>query len=416
MFGLLVVLFSFLCGIFEKTRLIWFATLLGPFGALLRHFFGKQFNGWRGYPLGTFLANILGSIIYSILFVVIRRNTNLTEEVNSFDHLKWTLGGVLTGMNSLITRNAAQQFSFQKVLRYQKFKLKDWKFTREAEKRLDKFRFLVYGFTLGISCLYAALHQPQINALPVLWKLWREEGISPKNIATEFLLTSRCPSIFPILSDEQPAAGDAVLVEKMMNKRHRYEPNKMLLSSFREPKSVLRVLGTEGDTVRIQGCKIEIRKEHLWLGTDDTDFRPFYTNQRLGFMWFYERIKETMEFYTKGSNLYRNRNLRTSREFGQIHQSCVRKIAGFYDPVEEKVLSYEEVLHYLNLRMHNLGEDNPKDEIQEFFPFKPFILPESEKIHLNSGADIPGTDEKHFKNQFSSLSENSPVYYKKIYK
>ena len=89
-------------------------------------------------------------------------------------------------------------------------------------------------------------------------------------------------------------------------------------------------------------------------------------------MWFYERIKETMEFYTKESNLYRNRNLRTSREFGQIHQSCVRKIAGFYDPVEEKVLSYEEVLHYLNLRKHNSGKDNPKDEIQAFFPFKPF--------------------------------------------
>ena len=108
-------------------------------------------------------------------------------------------------MNSLITRNAAQQFSFQKVLKYQKFKLKDWKFTREAEKRLDKFRFLVYGFTLGISCLYAALHQPQINALPVLWKLWREEGISPKNIGiavfSKFLF--QLPWSHRVLTDEQ---------------------------------------------------------------------------------------------------------------------------------------------------------------------------------------------------------------------
>ena len=73
-----------------------------------------------------------------------------------------------------------------------------------------------------------------------------------------------------------------MLLEKMMNKRHRYEPNKMLLTSFRQPKTVLRVVGTEGDTIKAQGCKITIRQDHLWLGTDDDDFQPFYTNQRLG--------------------------------------------------------------------------------------------------------------------------------------
>ena len=73
-----------------------------------------------------------------------------------------------------------------------------------------------------------------------------------------------------------------MLLEKMLNKRHRYEPNKMLLTSFRQPKSVLRVVATEGDTINAQGSEIRIRREHLWLGTDDDDFQPFYTNQRLG--------------------------------------------------------------------------------------------------------------------------------------
>jgi len=85
-------------------------------------------------------------------------------------------------MYSLITRNAANQISFQKVLKYQKFKLKDWKFTRDVEKRLVKFRYLIYGFTFGMSGLYLALHQTQINAIPVIWKLWRDRGIHPSNI------------------------------------------------------------------------------------------------------------------------------------------------------------------------------------------------------------------------------------------
>ena len=101
-------------------------------------------------------------------------------------------------------------------------------------------------------------------------------------LATEFLLTSRCPSIFPILSEDRPSVGDVVLLEKMLNKRHRYEPNNLLLSCFHRPKSVLRVLATEGDAVKARDCEIRIRRDHLWLGTDDDDFQPFYTNQRLG--------------------------------------------------------------------------------------------------------------------------------------
>jgi CrcB protein len=47
---------------------MWIAILFGPFGAICRHLFGYHFNGFKGYPFGTFLANIIGSTIYTILF------------------------------------------------------------------------------------------------------------------------------------------------------------------------------------------------------------------------------------------------------------------------------------------------------------------------------------------------------------
>jgi hypothetical protein len=88
-------------------------------------------------------------------------------------------------------------------------------------------------------------------------------------------------------------------------------------------------------------------------------------------MWFHERIMETLEFYTKGSKIYRNRNLRTSREFGQVHQSCMRKIIGFYDPVEDEILSYEQVLENLNMNKKQFKSDGYADTIEDIFLFKP---------------------------------------------
>ena len=88
-------------------------------------------------------------------------------------------------------------------------------------------------------------------------------------------------------------------------------------------------------------------------------------------MWFYERIKETLDFYTKGSKHFRNRNLRTSREFGQVHESCTRKIIGFYDPLEDEILSYDEVLENLNLRKRNFQSGRFQDDVQDVFLFKP---------------------------------------------
>ena len=47
---------------------VWFSALFGPVGALLRHILGLKLNGFKGFPLGTFCANVIGCLIYTILF------------------------------------------------------------------------------------------------------------------------------------------------------------------------------------------------------------------------------------------------------------------------------------------------------------------------------------------------------------
>ena len=56
--------------LYKSLRVIWLAAILGTFGALCRHGFGLALNGIRGYPVGTFCANIIGSLIYTVLYTV----------------------------------------------------------------------------------------------------------------------------------------------------------------------------------------------------------------------------------------------------------------------------------------------------------------------------------------------------------
>ena len=49
---------------------MWLAAIFGIFGALSRHGFGLALNGIRGYPVGTFCANIVGCLIYTILYTI----------------------------------------------------------------------------------------------------------------------------------------------------------------------------------------------------------------------------------------------------------------------------------------------------------------------------------------------------------
>lgn len=54
-----------------------------------------------------------------------------------------------------------------------------------------------------------------------------------------------------------------------------------------------------------------------------------------------------------------------------MHHSCARKIIGFYDPVEDEILSYEEVLANLNMNKQNFKSDGYADTIEDIFLFKP---------------------------------------------
>ena len=54
-----------------------------------------------------------------------------------------------------------------------------------------------------------------------------------------------------------------------------------------------------------------------------------------------------------------------------MHNSCARKIIGFYDPVEDQILTYEEVLANLNMSKKQFKSDGYADTIEDIFLFKP---------------------------------------------
>ena len=61
--GICLIIFN------PSNRTLWLAMILAPFGGLSRHFLGMYLNGWKRYPLGTFLANLFGSLILTVLTV-----------------------------------------------------------------------------------------------------------------------------------------------------------------------------------------------------------------------------------------------------------------------------------------------------------------------------------------------------------
>ena len=58
---------------------LWLAVILAPFGAKLRWFLGRMFNNkakWRYIPVGTFAANIIGSLLLAILLSAYPNSTS----------------------------------------------------------------------------------------------------------------------------------------------------------------------------------------------------------------------------------------------------------------------------------------------------------------------------------------------------
>ena len=77
--GICLIIFN------PSNRTIWLAMILAPFGGLSRHFLGMYLNGWKRYPLGTFLANLFGSLILTVLTVT---RISLSSS-NETDNIEW---------------------------------------------------------------------------------------------------------------------------------------------------------------------------------------------------------------------------------------------------------------------------------------------------------------------------------------
>lgn len=65
-----------------SSRLWTFSILFAPFGALLRYGLGRQFNlTFKNFPLGTFLANVIGSLLLSIFTLLAKGQINFQEPI-----------------------------------------------------------------------------------------------------------------------------------------------------------------------------------------------------------------------------------------------------------------------------------------------------------------------------------------------
>ena len=73
------------------------------FGALGRHGLGLVLNGKKGYPIGTFSANMIGSLIYTILYLVKGSLVDKADEGNDYTLAIFFISSILTGFCSSLT-------------------------------------------------------------------------------------------------------------------------------------------------------------------------------------------------------------------------------------------------------------------------------------------------------------------------
>ncbi|CAM9859216.1 unnamed protein product [Ectocarpus sp. 6 AP-2014] len=84
MLGAVYVLLAVLLGVDGNwsRRIDWLACIFAPFGALSRFFLSRQLNSRiRGgaFPLGTFVANVLGSLVMALSFYGTKNSSSLTS-------------------------------------------------------------------------------------------------------------------------------------------------------------------------------------------------------------------------------------------------------------------------------------------------------------------------------------------------
>jgi len=91
----IIIAFFFL----ESSQSIWFSCVFSPFGASLRYFLSSYNKKIPYFPLGTFVVNILGTIILSICFVLEAAYSLYTSQ-SILIHL---IEGVATGFCGCLT-------------------------------------------------------------------------------------------------------------------------------------------------------------------------------------------------------------------------------------------------------------------------------------------------------------------------
>eukprot|EP00752_Nemacystus_decipiens_P012655 g11209.t1 len=89
-------------------RIDWVACMFAPFGALLRFFLSRQLNNRcreGAFPLGTFVANVLGSLVMALVFYGTRNSSSLTTGWSNVAIKAFQAGflGSLTTMSTFVS-------------------------------------------------------------------------------------------------------------------------------------------------------------------------------------------------------------------------------------------------------------------------------------------------------------------------
>eukprot|EP01084_Bolivina_argentea_P071854 130545_1 len=92
----------FLC--FTIDDALWLASLLAPFGVATRFYLGLKFNKNNrfGIPIGTLMANILGSLLLTLVIVISKQSEDIRDETIWIEGITKGFCGCLSTVSSFV--------------------------------------------------------------------------------------------------------------------------------------------------------------------------------------------------------------------------------------------------------------------------------------------------------------------------
>ena len=122
----------------------------------------------------------------------------------------------------------------------------------------------------------------------------------------------------------------------------------------------------------------------------DFDFDRYSTSERFGAGYFAERLMDNHRAAYNNDTYDFNRRMRTSRDFGQVHQKLVKKVHGFYKTNTELladliVMDYDELINDFGLTLNEARwetNSNHKFEIDTRYKFKCRPIPQKVEFDL----------------------------------